>query len=83
MNAALGVAKRLRAHRGVALLHSARDDDGCGQRSFVACEPVQSIEARGRIISLYDRSGMVREQFDGDPLDVLQELVQEHTRRWG
>lgn len=83
MNAALGVAKRLRAHRGVALLHSARNDDGCGQRSFVACEPVQSIEARGRIISLYDRSGMVREQFEGDPLEVLQELVQEHTRRWG
>lgn len=83
MNAALGVAKRLRAHRGLALLHSARDDDGCGQRSFVACEPVQSIEARGRTISLYDRSGMVRDQFDGDPLDILQELVAEHTRRWG
>ena len=82
MNAALGVATRLRRHRGVALLHSARQDNGCGRWSFVACEPVRSIEAHGRVISLYDRSGMVRERFDGDPLEVLQELVQEHTRRW-
>lgn len=82
MNAALGVATRLRSHRGVALLHSARNDDGCGQWSFVACDPVRVVEVYGQTISLYDRSGVVRERFDGDPLNVLQELVHEHTRRW-
>jgi para-aminobenzoate synthetase component 1 len=82
MNTALGVANRLRGRRGHILLQSVRDDDDCGRWSFVACDPVHSIEAHGDTVSLYDRSGVVRDRFTGNPLELLDEMLREHTRRW-
>jgi para-aminobenzoate synthetase component 1 len=69
----LGAASSLAGHRGRALLHSGRDDDGCGRWSFVACDPRQSIEARGRQVIVRDAAGAVIETREADPLTALQE----------
>ncbi len=82
MRVPLRVAARLGKRRGVVLLHSGRNDDGCGRWSFVACEPVQAIAARGRIIEIYDRTGALRQNFEDDPLEALQALIAEHSVGW-
>jgi para-aminobenzoate synthetase component I len=68
-------AARLAGRRGRVLLHSGRDDDGCGRWSFVACEPEASLECRGREIALRDRDGGIAARWQGDPLAALDELV--------
>ena len=39
------------------LLHSGRDDDGLGTRSFVAADPSATLIARGRSLVRLDRLG--------------------------
>jgi para-aminobenzoate synthetase component I len=82
MTVAMRVASRLTGHRGRALLHSGRNDDGCGTWSFVSCEPVRAVEAHGRTITLFDRTGMATERFEADPLDTLESLIREHSAGW-
>lgn len=67
----VAAAARLAGRRGRVLLHSGRDDDGCGRWSFVACEPIRSIEAWGRAIVVRDAAGDVEQRYDGDPFDAL------------
>ena len=71
----VAAAARLYGRRGRVLLHSGRDDDGCGRWSFVACEPTRSIEARGRAISIRDAAGDVVESFEADPFEALDRVV--------
>ncbi len=70
-------AARLVGRRGRVLLHSARDDDGCGRYSFVACEPAVTLEARGRQIVVRDAAGEIRERYEGDPFERLAALCDE------
>ena len=50
-------AARLAGRRGRVLLHSGRDDDGCGHWSFVACEPARTLQAIGREITIRGADG--------------------------
>jgi para-aminobenzoate synthetase component 1 len=72
----LRAAASLAGRRGRVLLHSGRDDDGCGRWSFAACEPAVSVEARGRRVRVRDASGAVSRELDGDPLQVLQQQLE-------
>jgi para-aminobenzoate synthetase component 1 len=56
------------------MLHSGRDDDGCGRFSFVASDPAQTVEARGRRVVVRDASGAPVVDADADPFEVLEEL---------
>jgi para-aminobenzoate synthetase component 1 len=76
---ALASAARRAGRPGRVLLHSARDDDGCGRTSYVASDPVQTIEARGRRVVVRDASGAVQVAADADPFDVLEELSATRT----
>lgn len=75
-------AARLIGRRGRVLLHSGRDDDGCGAWSFAACEPVAAIAAWGRRVAILGADGAVREHSRGDPFDILERLVAEHCADW-
>jgi len=67
----IAAAARLAGRRGRALLHSGRDDDGCGRWSFVACEPIRTVEARGRRIVVRRHDGALLREIDGDPLELV------------
>ncbi len=67
----IAAAARLAGRRGRALLHSGRDDDGCGRWSFVACDPIRTVEARGRHIVVRGQTGARLRELDGDPLEVV------------
>src|SRR5690606_30626775 len=68
----IAAAARLAGRSGRVLLHSGRDDDGCGRLSFVACEPLQTIEARGRRVTVRDERGAVIADADADPFAALE-----------
>ncbi|HUH02476.1 MAG TPA: anthranilate synthase component I family protein [Kofleriaceae bacterium] len=72
----LRAAANLAGRRGRVLLHSGRDDDGCGRWSFVACEPELTVEARGRRVRVRDASGAIARELEGDPLQVLQQQLE-------
>jgi len=67
----IAAAAALGGRRGRALLHSGRDDDGCGRWSFVTCEPARTVEARGRAVRVRGPGGAVEREVDADPLEVL------------
>ncbi len=76
---ALEAAARLAGRPGRVLLHSSRDDDGLGRTSFVASDPVQTVEARGRRVVVRDAEGRAVVDTDADPFDVLEELTATRT----
>ncbi|MEM9492200.1 MAG: hypothetical protein AAGC55_23840, partial [Myxococcota bacterium] len=78
----LAVAARLSGRPGRVLLHSGRDDDGCGMWSFLACEPVRVIRAHGREITVEDHEGGAVWTGEGDPLAILDEAIAEHCAGW-
>jgi len=49
-----------------------------GSRSFWASHPVAVLRSRGRLLEVDRRS--VTERFEGDPFEVLREMLAEHTR---
>jgi para-aminobenzoate synthetase component I len=70
----LEMAALLGDRPGRVLLHAGRDDDGCGRYSFVACDPYQTLEARGSELRLCDARGAVVRAWRGDPLVELDRL---------
>lgn len=74
----LAAAARLAGRRGRVLLHSARNDDGLGTRSFVAADPSATLIARGRSLVRLDRSGSEVEHFTADPLVAAEAFLREH-----
>jgi len=71
-------AARLAGRRGRVVLHSARDDDGCGAWSFVAAEPIASLEARGRRILVRGAGAALLATWEGDPIDAIERFCREH-----
>jgi len=72
---ALAAAERLRGRPGRVLLHSGRDDDGCGRYSFAACEPREVFEARGRQVVVRGSGGQVVRDVQTDPFEALGEWI--------
>jgi para-aminobenzoate synthetase component 1 len=68
----------LRGHPGRVLLHSGRDDDGRGRWSFVAADPVATLQVRGRDVVERDAAGAVVRAHAGDPLDAIERFVAAH-----
>ena len=68
----------LAGRRGRVLLHSGRDDDGLGRWSFVAADPVATIESRGRRVIEREAGGRVTRDFEGDPLEELERFAARH-----
>lgn len=65
---------RLRGAASRVLLHSGRDDDGCGRWSFVACEPEATLEIRGGCCTVHDDRGeLSRTTFDA--FAALEEFI--------
>ena len=71
-------AARLAGRRGRVVLHSARDDDGLGAWSFVASDPIASLETRGRQILVRGGAAEVVAAWEGDPLDAIERFAREH-----
>jgi len=65
-------AARVRGRRGRVVLHSGRDEDGLGRWSFVACDPVATIEASGRHVIERDATGTVTSERNTDPFTALE-----------
>ena len=74
----VAAAARLAGRRGRVLLHSARDDDGLGEWSFVAAEPIATLIARGRSLVRLDDQGRPAKRFTADPFDAAEEFLAEH-----
>ncbi len=78
----LAAAARLAGRRGRVLLHSGRDDDGCGAWSFLAAEPVASLEVRGagETVTIVRRGpgGVLVETGTGDPLAAIAAFAAAH-----
>nr|HEX4314348.1 anthranilate synthase component I family protein [Kofleriaceae bacterium] len=72
------LAARLAGTRGRVLLDSARDDDGLGAWSFVACEPTATLIGRGRSLVELDRAGAPVNRFTADPFDAAEAFVARH-----
>jgi para-aminobenzoate synthetase component 1 len=71
----IAACARLAGTRGRVLLHSARDDDGLGTWSFVACEPRATLLGKGRSLVLLDHEGRPVERFTRDPLDAADAFL--------
>ena len=71
-------AARLAGRRGRVLLDSGRDDDGCGAWSFLAADPVATLEVRGAAIVLCDAAGAVVRDGTGDPLEAIDAFARAH-----
>ena len=76
--APLPAAARLAGRRGRVLLDSGRDDDGCGAWSFLAADPVATLEVRGRRIVERDGAGRVVRDEAGDPLAAIDAFARAH-----
>ncbi len=77
---AIAVAARMAGRRARVLLHSGRDDDGCGRYSFAACEPVRSLQAWGDTLLERDHAGVIVRQQRGDVLTAVANLVASAAR---
>ena len=75
----VAAAARMAGCRGRVLLHSGRDDDGCGRWSFATCAPERTIEARGRTVTIRDARGAIVERGQADPLQLLEREVDRAT----
>ncbi|HEU0032291.1 MAG TPA: anthranilate synthase component I family protein [Kofleriaceae bacterium] len=73
----LSAAARL-VGRGRILLHSGRDDDGLGHRSYAAVEPSATLIARGHSIVELDATGRPARRFTGDPLEAAEAFLAAH-----
>ena len=71
-------AARLAGRRGRVLLDSGRDDDGCGAWSFLAADPVATLEVRGPQIIERDREGRVVRDGSGDALEAIDSFARTH-----
>jgi para-aminobenzoate synthetase component I len=76
----LAAAARLAGRRGRVVLHSARDDDGLGQATYVGADPIATLEVRGRqVIERDRRGGVVKErEGGGDPLVAIEAFARAH-----
>jgi para-aminobenzoate synthetase component 1 len=66
---------RLAGTRGRVLLHSARNDDGLGRWSFVACEPRATLIGRGHSHVVLDANGRAVERFTRDPFEAAEAFL--------
>ncbi|MBE7448265.1 MAG: hypothetical protein HS111_05080 [Kofleriaceae bacterium] len=74
----LAAAARLAGRRGRVLLDSGRDDDGCGAWSFLAADPVATLELRGgRAIEL-GPGGALRRDGPAAPLAAIDRFARAH-----
>ncbi len=64
--------------RGRVLLHSGRDDDGCGAWSFVTAEPVASIAVDGPRTLYRAGAGAITVAAEPDPLAALAAFAAAH-----
>ena len=71
-------AARLAGRRGRVLLHSARDDDGLGTRSFLACEPTHTLIAKGTSLVELDADGRPIRRATGDPFEAAEAFLARH-----
>jgi para-aminobenzoate synthetase component 1 len=71
-------AARLAGRRGRVLLHSARDDDGLGTRSFATAMPTATLIARGRSLVRLDATGRAVHRFTADPFEAAEAFLTEH-----
>ena len=74
----LEAAARLAGRRGRVLLDSGRDDDGCGAWSFLAADPVATLEVRGARIVERDGEGRVVRDAAGDVLAAIDGFARAH-----
>src|SRR5690349_22091814 len=74
----LAAAARLAGRRGRVVLHSARDDDGLGTATYVAADPVATLEVRGASLLERDRRGGVVRQWDADPITAIEAFARAH-----
>jgi para-aminobenzoate synthetase component 1 len=74
----LEAAARLAGRRGRVLLDSGRDDDGCGAWSFLAADPVATLEVRGPQVIQRDREGRVIRDGAGDALEAIDSFACAH-----
>src|SRR5262245_46079274 len=74
----LTAAARLAGRRGRVLLHSGRDDDGCGAWSFAASDPVASLEIRGRVCIVRGPDGAIASRGEGDPFAAIEAFARAH-----
>lgn len=68
------VAASLAGRPGRVVLHSGRDDDGCGRWSFVGCDPEATIEAWGTRVVVRGAGGELISEQQGDPFAALVEF---------
>jgi para-aminobenzoate synthetase component 1 len=74
----LQAAARLAGRRGRVLLDSGRDDDSCGAWSFLAADPVATLEVRGPHVIERDRDGRVVRDGIGDALEAIDAFARAH-----
>ena len=74
----IDAAARLAGRRGRVVLHSARDDDGLGQASFVTAEPTAVLIGNGRSLVRLDERGRPVQRFTGDPFEAAERFLAEH-----
>ena len=74
----IAAAARLAGRRGRVLLDSTRDDDGTGAWSFLAVDPIETLEVRG-VRVIWRRRGAPAVEHDGvDPLELIDEFARAH-----
>jgi len=74
----IAVCAALAGRRGRVLLHSGRDDDELGVRSFVACEPTRTLIARGHALVELDATGAVARRWTADPFAAAAAFLAQH-----
>ncbi len=74
----VAAAARLAGRRGRVLLDSGRDDDGCGAWSFLAAEPVATLEVRGAEVIERGAGGAVIHAGARDPLAAIDAFARAH-----
>ncbi|HUQ03924.1 MAG TPA: anthranilate synthase component I family protein [Kofleriaceae bacterium] len=79
----LAAAARLAGRRGRVLLDSGRDDDGCGAWSFLAVDPVATLEVRGPHVIERDGDGRVVRDGIGDALEAIDAFARAHGAALG
>lgn len=74
----IAAAARLAGRRGRVLLDSTRDDDGTGAWSFLAADPVATLEVRGRRVIERGAGGALLGERETDPLAAIDAFVRAH-----
>ena len=74
----LAAAARLAGRRGRVLLDSGRDDDGCGAWSFLAADPVATLELRGGRAIERGPGGALRRDGPAEPVAAIDRFARAH-----